>query len=419
MDEIVREVHSRDNLYVHSNAAAPLATLRALCEYSTDNLRDVTATHLLALGDIPYLDSGYQDRIRHVTWFVGANAREAVADNRADYIPIFLGEIHKLILSGKVEFDVVLIHVSPPDEHGYCSLGLDVTLCHAAITMGKKVLAQVNPQMPRTHGESFVHLKHIDKLVEVDDALPELHTSEPTEVHRQIGARVAGLIQDSDCLQMGIGAIPDAVLDALRDRRDLGIHTEMFSNMAVELMQLGVINGEHKQTNPGKAVTSFVLGNRKTYDFVNNNPLVEMRPVSYTNDPFVIARNDNMVAINGCLQIDLTGQVVSDNTGRQIVSGFGGQLDFIRGAARSSGGRPIIATPSTAKSGKLSRIVAEHPMGYGVTTTRADVHWVATEHGIVDLFGLSRRERAKALIELAAPDFRASLFEEAGKMGLV
>jgi acyl-CoA hydrolase len=273
--------------------------------------------------------------------------------------------------------------------------------------------------MPRTLGESFVHLQHIHKLVEVDEPLPELPASQPTEVHRAIGRNIASLIQDADCLQMGIGAIPDAVLDALRDRRDLGIHTEMFSNMAVELMQLGVINGEAKQTNPGKAVTSFVLGDRRTYEFVDNNPLVEMRPVSYTNDPFIVARNDNMVAINGCLQIDLTGQVVSDNTGRQIVSGFGGQLDFIRGAARSPGGRPIIATPSTAKGGSLSRIVAEHPQGYGVTTTRADVHWVATEHGIVDLFGLNRSQRAKALIELADPGFRAGLYDEAGKIGLL
>jgi 4-hydroxybutyrate CoA-transferase len=412
---LINEIPDGASLYVHSNAAAPLAILRELCASSK---RDITATHLLALGDIPYLAQDYTGCVRHRTWFVGANARRAVAAGRADYIPVFLGEIHRLIAAGP-PFDVALLQVSPPDAHGYCSLGVDVTLCHAAIANSRKVLAQVNPQMPRTHGESFVHLKHIDKLVEVDQALPELPVAQPTAVHAAIGRHIADLIGDGDCLQMGIGAIPDAVLDALRDRRDLGLHTEMFSNMAVELMQLGVINGERKRLNKGKAVTSFVLGCRATYEFLHDNPLVEMRPVDYTNDPFTIARNDNMVAINGCLQIDLTGQVVSDNMGRQIVSGFGGQVDFIRGAARSSGGRPIIATPSTAKGGSLSRIVAEHPAGYGITTTRADVHWVATEYGLVNLFGLSRSERAKTLIELAHPDFRTGLTEEAGQMGLL
>jgi acyl-CoA hydrolase len=417
--EIAGLVPPHGNVYIHSNAAAPQALLRALCE-RLDSMPGsaLTAVHLLALGDLPYLRPDYSGCVRHRTWFVGANARQAVAAGRADYIPVFLGEIHQLIAAGP-PFDACLLSVSPPDAHGYCSLGVDVTLCHSALANSRRVYAQVNPQMPRTHGASFVHLKHIDRLVEADEPLPELPAAAPSDVHHAIGAHIAGLIVDGDCLQMGIGAIPDAVLGALRDRRDLGLHTEMFSNVAVELMQEGVINGERKRLNPGKAVTSFVLGSRSTYDFIHDNPLVEMRPVDYTNDPFNIARNDNVVAINGCLQVDLTGQVVSDNTGRSIVSGFGGQVDFIRGAARSKGGRPVIATPSTAKGGALSRIVAEHPAGYGITTTRADVHWVATEYGIVDLFGKSRQERARALIELAHPDFRAALTEQAGAIGLL
>lgn len=419
MTDLLAEFHSGARLYVHSNAAAPQAMIKALCQHAQDaGLRDITATHLLALGDHPYMKAEFAGIIRHETWFVGANARTAVASGHADYIPIFLGEIHRALLAGP-DFDAALLSVSPPDDHGYCSLGVDITLCHTAIRKSRRVFAQVNPQMPRTMGESFIHLKHIDKLVEAGEPLPELPASEPTPVHHAIGRNIAGLITDGDCLQMGIGAIPDAVLDVLQDRRDLGIHTEMFSNKAVDLMRAGVINGERKQLNTGKAVTTFILGSRDTYDFVHNNPLVEMRPVDYTNDPFTIARNDNVVAINACLQVDLTGQVVADNTGRQIVSGFGGQLDFIRGAARSRGGRPIIAMPSTAKGGSVSRIVAEHPAGYGVTTTRADVHWIATEYGIVDLFGLNRTQRAKALIELAHPEFRARLTEQAGEIGLL
>lgn len=419
VNEMLSEISSGQNIYIHSNAAAPHALIAALCEHAqSSGLTGLTATHLLALGDFAYMQPEFDGVIRHRTWFTGANARAAMAAGRADFIPIHLGEIHRAMLSGP-DFDVALLQLSPPDEHGYCSLGVDVTLCHTALHKSRRVFAQINPQMPRTMGESFIHLKHIDRLVEIEAPLPELPASQPTAVHQAIGANIAALIQDGDCLQMGIGAIPDAVLAVLGDRRDLGIHTEMFSNKAVELMQAGVITGERKRLNNGKAVTTFILGDRRTYDFVHNNPLVEMRPVDYTNDPFNIARNDNVVAINACLQIDLTGQVVSDNTGRQIVSGFGGQLDFLRGAGRSSGGRPIIAMPSTAKSGSLSRIVAEHPAGYGITTTRADVHWVATEYGVADLFGKSRSERAVALIELAHPDFRAGLFEQAGEIGLL
>lgn len=415
---IAAQLQSGQHFYVHSNAAAPHALIAALCSRALSaGLRDITASHLLALGDFPYMQPDFAGVIRHRTWFTGANARAAVASNLADFVPIHLGQIHRAI-EQEPDFDAVLLQLSPPDQHGYCSLGVDVTLCHTALRNTRRVFAQINPQMPRTMGESFVHLKHIDLLAEVDEPLPELPAVTPSPVHHAIGAHVAGLIEDGDCLQMGIGAIPDAVLDVLRDRRELGIHTEMFSNKAVELMELGVITGERKRLNTGKAVTTFILGDRVTYDFVHNNPLVEMRPVDYTNDPFNIARNDNVVAINACLQIDLTGQVVADNTGRQIVSGFGGQLDFLRGAARSRNGRPVLAMPSTAKGGSISRIVAEHPAGFGITTTRADVHWVATEYGIVNLFGKSRRQRARALIELAHPNFRASLESSAAEIGI-
>jgi acyl-CoA hydrolase len=281
------------------------------------------------------------------------------------------------------------------------------------------VLAQVNPQMPRSLGDSFLHVTQIHRFVEAEHPLPELPRHEITETHRGCARHVAGLIGDGDCLQTGIGAMPDAVLALLEDRRDLGMHTELFSDGVVRLVDLGVINGARKSVNRGKLVAGFAIGRRPTYEFMHNNPLVEMRPQDYVNDQVLIARQDNMVAINSALQIDLTGQVVADNLGPHIVSGFGGQLDFLRGSARSKGGRPIIAMPSTGQGGKCSRIVAQHPQGYGVTTTRADVHWVATEHGIVNLFGLNIRQRAKALIELAHPDFRAGLAEEAAALKLV
>ena len=419
MDEIVREVKSGDSIYVHPGGAAPLAMLSAFAEYAKQSLTNVTSTHILTLGPLDYMDPALEGRVRHCAWFAGGNTRAAINEGRADWVPIFLGEIPKLIYERRVEFDVVLIQVCPPDEHGFCSLGVGVDLTLAAVRMGKKVLAEVNPRMPRSLGDCFVHLSKIHKLVEAQHELAELERSEIDDESMRCAQNIASIIDDGDCLQMGIGAIPDAAWLCLNDRRDLGIHTEMFSDGAIDLLERGIINGERKNIHRGKIVAAFVLGSTRAYDFLHNNPLIELHPQEYCNDPFVIAQNDNMVAINSCMQIDLTGQVVADNLGSRIYSGFGGQVDFIRGSARSKNGRPIIGFVSHAKNGKLSKIVAEHPQGYGVTTTRADVHWVATENGIVDLFGKNRRQRALALIELAHPNFREQLHEDAARLGLL
>ncbi|MBN2081179.1 acetyl-CoA hydrolase/transferase family protein [bacterium] len=419
MAEIVKEVKSGDHIYVHPGGAAPLDMLHAFAQYAKDNLEDVTSTHILTLGPLDYMDPALEGHVRHCAWFAGGNSRAAINEGRADWVPVFLGECPKLVYEKKVEFDVVLIQVCPPDEHGFCSLGVGVDITLAAVRMGKKVIAEVNPRQPRSLGDAFIHLSKIHKLVEVEHELAELPSGEISAVHEQCGAHIADIIGDGDCLQMGIGAIPDAVWAKIADRRNLGIHTEMFSDGAIDLLEKGVINGEVKNLHQGKIVASFVLGSTRCYDYLHNNPLIEMHPTEYCNNPFIIAQNDNMVAINSCLQIDLTGQVVSDNMGSRVYSGFGGQVDFIRGAAASKGGRPIIAFPSTGKGGKLSRIVGEHPQGYGVTTSRADVHWIATEYGIVDLWGMNRKRRAKALIELAHPDFRTELQEEAIRLGLI
>lgn len=418
MAEILHEIKSGDSVYVHPGGAAPLTMLAAFADYAME-LRDVVVTHILTLGALDYVKPELEGHIRHVAWFAGGNTRKAINDGRADWVPIFLGEIPKLIYSRKVNFDVAMIQVCPPDEHGFCSLGVGVDLTAAAVRMAKKVIAEVNPRMPRTLGDSFIHLSKINKLVEVEHELAELPRHEITDESITVARNIASIIDDGDCLQMGIGGIPDATWLELADRRDLGIHTEMFSDGAVDLLLSGVINGERKTINRGKIVAAFVLGSKRAYDYLHNNPLIEMHPQEYCNDPFIIAQNDNMVAVNSCIQIDLTGQVVADNMGRQIYSGFGGQVDFVRGAARSNNGRPIIGFISHAKNGTISKIVAEHPAGYGITTGRADVHWVATEHGIVDLWGMNRRQRAKALIELAHPNFRESLQEEAIAMGLI
>jgi 4-hydroxybutyrate CoA-transferase len=411
-ERAVQGIASGQRVYIHPGAAEPEELVRALIARAHE-LREVEILHLLTLGDAGYVGAGMEEHFRHTAMFVGANVREAVNTGRADYMPIFLSEIPALFTGGALPIDACLIQVSPPDEHGFCSFGVGVDTTKAAASVARTVIAQVNTEMPRTLGDSFIHVRKLDAIVETSRPILELPRRPTTRLHQAIARHVAGLIEDGDTLQMGIGGIPDAVLLELRDRRDLGVHTEMFSDGVVELVEAGVINNERKSLHRGKIIAAFLMGSRKLYDFVHNNPIVELHPNEYTNDPFVIADNDNMVAINSALQIDLTGQVVADSIGSDIYSGFGGQVDFIRGAARSKGGKPIIALPATAKDGAVSRIVPILDAGAGVVTTRADVDYVVTEYGVARLHGRTLRQRAQALIEIAHPDFRQRLLESA------
>jgi acyl-CoA hydrolase len=410
--EAVRAIPPRTRILIGSGASEPSRLVEAMVRDGT-HLSGNEIVHLLTLGPAPYVAPGLEERFRHVAFFIGANVRAAVQEGRADFMPVFLSEIPLLILSGRVKVDVAIIQVSPPDRHGFCSLGVSVDIVRAAVDTASLVLAEVNSCMPRTLGDSFIHADRLARMVPVDDPLHELAPEPLDEVCRQIGLHAASLIQDGACLQMGIGRIPDAVLSCLGDRNDLGIHTEMFSDGAMLLAQAGVITGRRKTLLPGKIVTSFVMGTKALYDWVDDNPAVEMRPSSFTNDPFQIARNDNMVAINSALAVDLTGQVAADTIGGRFFSGIGGQVDFIRGSARSKGGRPVIALPSTAKDGTISRIQPSLEAGAGVVTSRGDIHYVVTEHGIADLWGKNIRQRACALIEIAHPDFRPDLINAA------
>jgi len=408
-EEAVSSVRSGDHVWLHAGCNNPEELVRALVGRA-DELENVEVTHLLTFGAADHVEPRYAGRFRHRALFAGENVREAVNEGRADWVPVFLSEIPALVRSGAVPVDVAFIHISPPDEHGFCSYGVGVECTKAAAETAKTVVALVNRRMPRSLGDSFIHVSRLSRVVEIDRPIAELpQVTEVGEVARAIGRRVADLIESGSTLQMGIGEIPDAVLLFLEGKRDLGIHTEMFSDGVVELFERGVVTGEAKSLHKGKIVASFVLGSQKTFDFIDNNPFVEFHPTEYVNDPFVIAQNERMVAINSALAVDLTGQVCADSLGRSIYSGFGGQVDFIRGAARSRGGKPIIALPSTAKGGTVSRIVDVLAEGSGVVTSRADVHHVVTEHGVASLHGRSLRERAGALIECAHPDFRDEL----------
>jgi acyl-CoA hydrolase len=372
-------------------------------------LNDVEIVHMKTLGNADYTRPEFEGHFRHRGLFLGENVREAVAAGRADYTPIFLSEIERLFEDGALPLNIVLIQVSPPDEHGYVSLGTTVDCSLTAARCAHTVIAEVNDQMPRTHGDTAIHVSHISFIVETSRPLLEVRGEPFTEIQRRVGENVAALIPNGATLQTGIGGIPDAVLSCLQDKRDLGIHTEMCSDGVIELMESGVLTGECKSLHRGKAVLSFVLGSQRLFDFIRENPSFEFRSISYTNDPFVVAQNDRMVAVNSAIQVDLTGQVCADSMGTTPYSGFGGQLDFIRGAARSKGGVPIIALPSTAVHGSVSRIVPVLEPGAGVVTSRADVHFVVTEHGIAYLHGKSLRERAEALIAIAHPKFQADL----------
>lgn len=401
-------VQSGQRVYIHPGCAAPVPLIEALSARAAE-LSNVEVVHLLTMGKAGYTLPEMSGHFRHNAMFIGANVREAVNDARADYIPIFLGEIHRMFFDGSMPIDVALIQVSPPDEHGYCSLGVGVDHTLHAARAARHVIAEVNVSMPRTLGDSFLHVNKIDAMVETHRPLPELPLEHGTPVAEAIGRQAAALVPDGATLQMGIGDIPNAVLANLKGHKDLGVHTEMFSDGVIDLVETGVINGERKTLHPGKIISGFMLGTKRLFDFVDNNPVIELHPTAYTNDPFIISQNDRMVAINSAIQVDLTGQVCADSIGRKFYSGFGGQTDFIRGASRSKGGVPIIALPSTAMGGSVSRIAGELDPGAGVVTTRADVRWVVTEFGAVNLFGKNVRERARALISIAHPDFREAL----------
>jgi acetyl-CoA hydrolase len=412
-------IRSGDRVWIHAGCNNPEELVQALVGRAPD-LRDVEVTHLMTFGCAAHTDPRYGASFRHRGLFIGANVREAVNEGRADYVPIFLSEIPRLVASGALPVDVAMIHVSPPDEHGFCSYGVGVECTKAAAERASRVLALVNRRMPRSLGDSFIHVSRLTHVVEIDRLPVELPPKKgPGTVARAIGAHVAGLVPDGATLQMGIGEIPDAVLLSIKGHKNLGVHTEMFSDSLVELFESGVVTGEAKTQHRGKIVTSFVLGTRRTFDFVDNNPFVEFHPSEYVNDPFVIARHANMVAINSAISVDLTGQVCADSIGTEIYSGFGGQVDFIRGAARAENGRPVIALPSTAKGGALSRIVDVLAPGSGVVTSRADVHYVVTEHGVASLHGQSLRDRARQLIGIADPRFRDELHEAARRRKLL
>jgi acetyl-CoA hydrolase len=407
--EAVKVVRSGDHVWIHGGCNNPEELLKAMVGRA-DELRDVEVSHILTFGAADHADPKYAGSFRHRALFIGGNVRQAVNEGRADWVPVFLSEIPGLIRSRTLPVDVAFLHLSPPDEHGFCSYGVGVECTKAAAESARAVVALVNRQMPRSLGDCVIHVSRLTHAVEIDRPVVELPMcTEVGEVARAIGKRVADLIENGSTLQMGIGEIPDAVLLFLDEKKDLGIHTEMFSDGLVELFESGVITGEAKTLHKGKIVSTFVLGTKKTFSFIDNNPFVEFHPSEYVNDPFVIAQNDKMVAINSAIAIDITGQVCSDSMGRAMYSGFGGQVDFMRGARRSRGGKPIIALPSTAKDGQISRIVDALAEGSGVVTSRADVHYVVTEYGVANLFGRSLRERALALIECAHPDFRDEL----------
>ena len=415
--EAVAGVQSGHQVYVHCAAAAPSVLLDALVARAPE-LRDVGMIHLHTEGPGPHLAPEMAPHFRHRALFVGPNARAAVNEGRADYVPVFLSEVPHLFDRGALPLDAVLVNATPPDAHGFCSLGVSVEAMHAAIRAARTVIVQLNRAMPRTLGESFIRVDDIDLAVEVD-VPPYEHTSGPlSEIERRIGEYVAELIPDGATIQLGIGAIPAATALALTGHHDLGIHTEMFTDAVVDLVEAGVVTGAHKERNRDKIVTAFLMGTRRLYDFVDDNPMVEMRSVDFTNDTHVIRSFSKMTAINSAIEVDLTGQIVADSIGPRIYSGVGGQMDFVRGAALAPEGRAIIALPSTAASGTVSRIVPSLKEGGGIVTTRAHVRTVVTEWGVAELFGRSLRERARDLIEIAHPDHRDRLLSEARRFGL-
>ncbi len=414
-DQALARVQSGQRIYIGGGCGVPTLLLDALVKRAP-TLRDIEIIHMLTAGDDPTAAPEYGEAFRHNALFIGPNVRRAVQEGRADFTPVFLSEIPRLFRFGVLPLDVALIQVSPPDQHGFCSLGVEVGCTLTAAQLAPIVIAEINTRMPRTLGDSFIHISHISAGVESDRPLCEASMGELDPIAAQIGEHIAELIPDGATLQLGIGAIPDAVLRSLGHKRHLGIHSELFSDGIIDLVEAGVIDGEAKTLHRGKLVAGFVLGTRRLFDWVHNNAMVELHPTEYVNDPFIIAQHRRMVAINSALQVDLTGQVCADSIGPRLYSGAGGQVDFIRGAARAEEGQPIIALPATAKGGELSRIVPLLEPGAGVVTSRYDVHVVVTEYGVAQLYGKTLGQRVQALIAIAHPDFRDMLTAAARRL---
>jgi acyl-CoA hydrolase len=406
-DEAVSHIQSNDHVFIQSVSAAPQTLINAMTARAGE-LRGIEIYHLHTEADAPYIKPEYAGSFHTNALFIGGNVRKAVESGEADFIPCFLSEVPLLFRREILPIEVALIQVSPPDRHGYCSLGTSVDVSRAGVQMAEMVIAQINPNMPRTHGDGLIHIKEINYAVMVDEPIREVPIPDLTEVDLAIGKHCAAMIEDGATLQMGIGSIPNAVLVALKDHKNLGIHTEMFSDGLLPLFESGVINGRLKHIHPDKIVSSFVMGTRQVYDFIDDNPEVVLLDVAYVNDPGVIRRNPKVTAINSAIEVDLTGQVCADSIGGRMYSGVGGQMDFIRGASLSEGGKPIIALPSITSRGD-SKIVPFLKQGAGVVTTRAHVHYVVTEYGAVNLYGKTLRQRAKALIGIAHPDHREQL----------
>lgn len=416
-EEAVKTVKSGDRIFLTGNCSVPRKLMEALVAHAPE-LENVEVCHALTIGSSDYVAPEMEGHIRANALFIGPNVRQAVQKGRADFTPVLLSEFTLLFKQGILPLDVTFAHLSPPDEHGFCSYGIETGLTKSPAEASKIIIAEVNENMPRCLGDSFIHVSRLDYIVPVDYPLLELSMTEGglSDVHVKIGEYIAELIPDGATMQMGIGAIPDAVLNFLGDKKDLGVHTELFSDSVIDLVEAGVLTNARKTLHPGKITAGFMLGTKRLYEWVHDNPLIELHRTEYINDPFVIAQNYRQVAINSAIEIDLTGQVCADSIGPKLYSGVGGQLDFIYGASRSEGGVPIIALPATAKGGTLSRIVPMLKRGAGVVTSRYHVHYVVTEYGVANLYGKTIRQRTQALINVAAPQFRDELTRAAKEL---
>ena len=416
--EVVKEIRPGDSIFIGTGCGQPQHLVNALIDHG-DHISDAHIIHLLTMGEAPYATEKFRDKFKMNSFFIAENVRGAFEQGIGDYTPIFLSDIPRQFDSGRISLDVALIAVTPPDVNGLCSLGVSVDIVKSAAANAKYIIAQVNQDMPRTMGSSFIHVNNIDAMVPFDEPIIVVEPEASTDVLRSIGRNLARLVEDGSTIECGIGRIPQAMAEFLHDKKELGIHTEMFGDWIIELVECGAVTCTKKTINHGKVVASFCMGSQKLYDYIDNNPFFEFHPTEYVNDPFVIAQHDKMVGINVGLEIDLTGQVCADSLGYKFYSGIGGQVDFIRGCARSRGGKPIIAMPSTAKDDSVSRIVSTLTEGAGVVTTRGDVHYVVTEYGIAYLHGKSIRERVLSLINIAHPKFRKELIQAAKSQGYI